>query len=114
MKLKRFWLDRPLMLVTLVLMGVGLVMVFSASAMMSEARFGSAYLFFRKQLVWDVIGICTMLGLMRVDYHYWQRWTRPLLALAVAGLILVLVVGPVVKGARRGIRLGSVPFQPSD
>src|SRR5258705_124049 len=114
MKLKRFWLDRPLLWTTLVLVGVGLVMVFSASAMMSETRFGSAYLFFRKQLLWDVFGLAALLGLMRVDYHYWQRWTRPLLVAAVAGLFLVLIVGPVVKGARRWIHLGVLTFQPSE
>jgi len=114
MKLKRFWLDRPLLLATLVLMGVGLVMVFSASAMMSEARFGSAYLFFRKQLLWDILGLFAMLGFMRVDYHRWQRWTRPLLIAAVSGLVLVLAVGRVIKGARRWIHLGGVTFQPSE
>ena len=45
----------------LLLVGVGLVMVFSASAIMSEERFGSAYLFVRKQLAWDVLGLIAML-----------------------------------------------------
>ena len=114
MKLKRFWLDRPLLLFTLALVGIGLVMVFSASAMMSEARYGSTTLFFRKQLIWDVLGLCAMLGFMRVDYHIWQRWTKPLLAVSVAGLALVLVVGPIVKGARRWIHVAGFTFQPSE
>ncbi len=114
MKLKRFWLDRPLMLATLVLMAVGLVMVFSASAMMAETRYGSAYLFFRKQLIWDVLGLVAMLLVMRLDYHRWQKWTRPLLGAAIAGLVLVLAVGRVVKGARRWIHFGGFTFQPSE
>src|SRR5438132_1359066 len=61
--------DRPLLVATLLLLGLGLVMVFSASANMSEERFGSAYLFVRKQLLWDGLGIAVLFLCMRMDYH---------------------------------------------
>lgn len=89
-------------------------MVFSASANMSEERFGSAYLFVRKQIIWDVLGVVVLFYCMRMDYHRWQRWSMQLLVIAFVLLALVLVIGPVVKGARRWIPLGFMNIQPSE
>ncbi|MFA5975579.1 MAG: putative lipid II flippase FtsW [Elusimicrobiota bacterium] len=113
-KAKTLRIDRPLLLATLLLLGVGLVMVFSASANMSETRFGSAYLFVRKQLLWDALGAGAMFLCMRIDYHRWQKWCWPLLGIAILSLGAVLAVGPVVKGAQRWIHMGPVTFQPSE
>src|SRR6267142_4642006 len=93
-------IDRPLLVTTLLLLGLGLVMVFSASANMSEERFGSAYLFVRKQLVWDGFGIAALWTCMRIDYHLWQKASWGLLSIAFVLLGAGLVIGPVVKGAR--------------
>jgi cell division protein FtsW len=106
--------DRGLVGLTLALLLIGTVMVFSASSGMSENRFGSPYLFFRKQLIWDAIGGIILLITMRIDYHRWQKWAVPLMALSAVLLAAVLVVGPVVKGARRWIHLGPITFQPSE
>jgi cell division protein FtsW len=106
--------DRPLLISTLLLLGVGLVMVFSASAIMSEARFGSAYLFLRKQLAWDALGLLALFACQQIDYHRWQRWARGGLIVTVLLLVLVLFVGPRVKGARRWIQYGMISFQPSE
>lgn len=106
--------DQALVWLTLALLLFGMVMVFSASSGMSENRFGSPYLFFRKQLIWDAIGVVVLLITMRIDYHKWQKWALPMLALSALLLAAVLVVGPVVKGARRWIHLGPVTFQPSE
>jgi cell division protein FtsW len=113
-KKKVVWADRPLLLATLLLMLVGLVMVFSASANMSEQRYGSAYLFLRKQLLWDILGIVALFSCMRIDYHRWQKTTLIWLGISVVLLVAVLFVGPVVKGARRWIHLGFFTFQPSE
>jgi cell division protein FtsW len=106
--------DQPLLVATLILLAFGLVMVFSASANMSEERFGSAYLFTRKQLLWDAMGLAALLICARLDYHWWQKLATPLLATAVALLVAVLVIGPVVKGARRWIPFGFMNIQPSE
>jgi len=113
-KAKRILADRPLLIATILLVAVGLLMVFSASAVMSEERFGSAYLFLRKQLLWDSLGVVALLICMQMDYHRWQKWTYPLLGAAVSALVLVLFIGPMIKGARRWIHLGPISFQPSE
>jgi cell division protein FtsW len=114
MKSKWLPIDRPLLIATLLLLGLGLVMVFSASANMAEKRFGSAYLFVGKQLVWDSMGLVALLVFMRADYHRWQKMSLALLIVAFALLGAVLVIGPVVKGARRWIPLGFMNIQPSE
>lgn len=113
-KAKKYWPDRPLLTATLLLVSVGLVMVFSSSAMMSEERFGSAYLFLRKQIAWDALGLAAMFICLRIDYHRWQRWAYPLLIISVIALVGVLAFGPLIKGARRWIHAGPVSFQPSE
>ena len=107
-------IDRPLLVATLLLLGLGLVLVFSASANMSEERYGSAYLFVRKQIIWDLMGLVALVACMRLDYHWWQKASRVLLAAAFILLAAVLVIGPVVKGARRWIPLGFMNIQPSE
>ena len=106
--------DRPLLLATLLLLGFGLIMVFSASAIMAQQRFGSPYLFLRKQLLWDGFGVIVLLFGMRVDYHQWQRWSYALLGIAFASLVTVLIFGRVIKGARRWIQFHGITFQPSE
>ena len=89
-------------------------MVFSASANMSAERYGSAYLFVRKQILWDVLGLAALVLCMRMDYHRWQKMSIVLLVSAFVLLALVLIIGPVVKGARRWIPLGFMNVQPSE
>lgn len=114
MRRKRFDIDRPLAVATLFLLGLGLVMVFSASANMSEERFGSAYLFVRKQILWDALGVVALLLTTRLDYHRWQKASFVLIVISFLLLAAVLVVGPIVKGARRWIPLGFMNIQPSE
>src|SRR5580658_2689945 len=79
---KRVSVDRWLFTVTMLLVFVGLVMVFSASAVMARERFGSPYAFLSKQLVWAVAGLAamvvTMLLLISVFFldrsHHTHRW----------------------------------------
>src|SRR5687767_13208974 len=113
-KPKRISPDRGLLVATLLLVSLGLVMVFSSSATMSEERYGSAYLFLRKQVMWDVIGLAMLFLCVRIDYHRWQKWAYILLGISAIALIAVLIVGPVIKGAQRWIHLGPISFQPSE
>src|SRR5207344_2840563 len=77
-------------------------------------RFGSAYLFLRKQVIWDALALVAFIVCMRVDYHRWQKLSWTLLGISFVLLAAVLVIGPVVKGARRWIPLGFMNIQPSE
>ena len=79
---KRVSVDRWLFTVTMLLVFVGLVMVFSASAVMAKERFGSPYTFVLKQLFWAVAGILAMLVAMKIDY---RRYKHPGVVFLLAG-----------------------------
>src|SRR5215210_7018922 len=86
---------------------VGLVMILSASSVRALSDYGSAWYFFKRQLLWAVLGLAAFLIAARVDYRRWKRWAPALLVSAVGLLIAVLVVGDDVGGARRWLGISS-------
>jgi len=99
-----------------VLLSVGVVMVYSASAVIAADRFRDPYFFLRKQLFWALLGAAGLWVATRIDYRRLQHWVLPLLIVAVALLLLVLIppLGQAINGTRRWIRLGPVSFQPAE
>src|SRR5512135_1322549 len=59
---------------------VGLLMLYSASADFSQRNYDSPTFMFNKQLLWAAIGILVAFILSRIDYHRWQQWALPLMA----------------------------------
>jgi len=98
------------------LLSAGVVMVYSASAIVAADRFHDPYFFLKKQLFWALLGSVAMLVAVRVDYRKLERFVLP--ALIVAGVLLLLVlippIGQAINGTRRWIRLGPVSFQPAE
>jgi cell division protein FtsW len=86
---KRVSVDRWLFTVTMLLVFVGLVMVFSASAVMARERFGSPYAFLSKQLIWAAAGLVAMVVAMRVDY---RRYKAPALVFSLLGITTLLLI----------------------
>ncbi|HXH82275.1 MAG TPA: putative lipid II flippase FtsW [Candidatus Tectomicrobia bacterium] len=99
-----------------VLLSVGVVMVYSASAIVAAERFGEPLFFLKKQLFWAVLGAGALLLALRIDYRRLERLVLPALALAGALLLLVFVppFGQPINGTHRWIRLGFASFQPAE
>src|SRR5277367_4668258 len=112
---KRVSVDRWLFTVTLLLVFVGLVMVFSASAVMARERFGSPYAFLSKQLIWAAAGLVAMVVAMRVDY---RRYKHPALVFSLMGLTTLLLISVFLldrsHNTHRWIHAGGFSFQPSE
>ena len=70
---KRVSVDKWLFTVTLLLVFIGLVMVFSASAVMAKERFGSPYGFLVRQMAWAAAGIVAMVVIMNIDYKHFRQ-----------------------------------------
>jgi len=106
--------DMWLFAVALVLVSVGVVMVYSASAILAADRFGDPYYFLKRQLFWALLGLGGLWGALALDYRRLEPAALPLLAVAALLLVLVLVppFGQAINGTRRWLRLGSVSFQP--
>jgi cell division protein FtsW len=112
---KRVSVDRWLFTVTMLLVFVGLVMVFSASAVMARERFGSEYAFLSKQLIWAAAGLAAMVVTMRVDY---RRYKHPAIVFSVMGLTTLLLISVFFldrsHNTHRWIHAGGFSFQPSE
>lgn len=112
---KRVGIDKWLFIITVLLVLLGLVMVFSASAVMAKERYGSPYSFVLKQSAWALLGVVTMVVLMRVDY---RRYNSPTVVFpSVAFTMLLLLATFLVHGSHhthRWIRFGPLSFQPSE
>lgn len=102
--------------VAVALLSIGVVMVYSASAIVAADRFNDPYFFLKKQLFWALLGAGCLWLMLRLDYRRLEGWVLPLLALAGGLLVLVLIppIGQAINGTRRWIRLGPVSFQPAE
>jgi len=108
--------DYPFLFLTLLLLVVGLVMLYSASYAQSEYDTGytvsTKYL--QKQAVCAVIGLIAMYFFSRIPAQLWYRLAWPLYGISIALLLSVLVIGQEVNGARRWINIAGIQFQPSE
>jgi cell division protein FtsW len=112
---KRVGIDKWLFGSTLLLVVIGVLMVFSASAVMAGEKFGSPYHFLLRQLGWAIAGLAAMAIIMNVDYRQWKRPAIVFSFLAVTTLLLVAVFFlDRAHNTHRWIKLGVMSFQPSE
>jgi len=115
------WLRHPLSTyyliigTALLLLGLGLVMVLSASSIESVRIFGSPYTLVQRQALFAVAGVIAMYFAARTSIEFWRAFAWPLLLGSLALLILVLFIGVEVAGQRNWIDIiGPFRLQPSE
>ena len=102
-------------MIVLALLGFGLIMVFSASTVVSAELYGSQTWIFTRQLLFVILGLVTLMVSMKIDYHFYERRSVIYLLLTLSLLLLVfLLVVPGSSGVQRWIRFGPANFQPSE
>ena len=106
--------QRVLVLVTLGLVAFGLVMVYSATSASAALGDGDPMTYLKRQAVYALLGVVLMAAASRVDYRRLRYLAPPLLLVALALCVAVLVVAPEINGARRWFILGPASFQPSE
>jgi cell division protein FtsW len=112
---KRVSVDGWLFTVTLILVFLGLVMVFSASAVMAKERYGSGYFFLLRQVGWAAAGIAAMVVAMKVDYRRYKHPGVVFSVLGVTTLLLILVyLLDRTHNTHRWIHWGGLSIQPSE
>lgn len=113
---KKFWTNdmEAIIAITLVLLILGMINVFSSSFIFAEAEFDTPYFFLKRHVINVFIGLIAFGVCLHFDYHVWRRWIVVVLGLTIIALIAVLIVGPVVNGARRWLPLVVVQFQPAE
>src|SRR5262245_46209988 len=112
---KKLSSDTTLFAVTVALLGTGLVMVWSASSGLAQERYGNAYYFLIRQVVWACVGLVSMIAAMRMDYRKLRQPIVVYAAVVVTTLLLiaVLFLRP-VNDTHRWVRLGSLSLQPAE
>lgn len=107
--------DLPFLLLTIVLTALGLVMIFSASYARALYETGDSAYFFKRQMMFSLVGIVAMLAVSRVKPTLIRKLAFPVLGASILFLVLVFVpgIGQSENGATRWVRLG-ISFQPSE
>jgi len=98
------------------LVGIGLVMIFSASSATAYSEHHDVTYYAKRQFVWLAVGLACAYVAYRIPYHKLKRAAPYLLLGSILTLVLVLVphVGFVVNGARRWLGVSALSFQPSE
>ena len=108
--------DIPFLVLLLLLLGVGLVMLYSASY--AQSQYDTGYTvstrYLQKQGACAIIGLAAMAGLSRIPPKFWLKAAWPLYGVSIALLLSVLLFGQSVNGAKRWINIAGIQFQPSE
>jgi cell division protein FtsW len=105
-----------ILFVPVILVGLGIMMIYSASSIYAAERFHDGMYFLKKQALFGLCGIGCMLVMMRVPYSFFKRCAYPLWAVSIGLLVLVLIpgIGVRIGGAVRWLHLGPLSFQPAE
>ena len=106
-------IDMPFMILTVLLVGIGVIMMFSASYASAYIRESSSTYYFARQGGFALAGIALMLGISRLSYRFWYPLAFPIFAGTMFLMLLVPLIGTAEGGAKRWLNLG-ISFQPSE
>lgn len=106
--------DLLLFFITLVLLSIGLIMVLSASSYDALLHNGDALFYFKRQLIFMMLGFVGMFIMMNISPNFVKSVAVPALLICVVMLILVPFIGVEVNGARRWLGTQSVRFAPAE
>ena len=110
---ERPW-DGWLLVIVCALLGIGVVMIYSASGITASWHFNDSMFFLKRQLLYVMGGFVLLIIGLKLDYHWYQRLVYPIFIATILLLLVVLVAGTDVNGARRWIRLGFINIQPAE
>ncbi len=113
---KKFWNNEmeAIIGIMFVLIILGTINVFSASFIKADLEQGTPYYYLWRQGANLAVGLVAFIICFRCDYRLWRRYTPFILAFTMLSLILVLLIGPEVNGAKRWLGYGALRFQPAE
>ena len=103
-------------LITAILVAVGVVMIYSASAIYAYEKMGDSLYFLNRHLIYLTLGFAMMFCAMAIDINKLKKMAKPIMLFSILLLILVLIphIGRETAGARRWFKIGLINFQPSE
>lgn len=108
--------DILLLFTTVLLVGLGITMVYSSSAVLAQERFGDSYYFLKRTLLFATAGSVLLIVAAQVPYYRLRSLVYPILigSLVLVALVFVPGIGRTIGGATRWIDIGPFAFQPSE
>lgn len=107
-------MDIPFFAITIALVTIGLIMLFSASYPYALQKYGDSYHFIKRQALFAVAGVVVMLLVSKINYRLIKPLVYPLVGVTILLLIIVLFYHTDVKDFKRWIPIGPIQLQPSD
>jgi len=83
--------DLWLFVVVILLLAIGICMVFSSSYIMAYKWYGDSYYFLKRQLIYAIIALIVFFCAINTDYHYYKKFTLPILVLSITLLSMVYI-----------------------
>ncbi len=108
--------DVSLLFVTLLLVFIGIVMVFSSSAVLARQSYHDTYYFLKKEIFFVVLGLILLFVAKKIPYRLYWKWIYPLFFLSLGLLVVTLLFGEGGKSneVHRWLRIGPLSLQPSE
>jgi cell division protein FtsW len=108
--------DPWILVAVLGLLALGLVMVYSASAVAAQSKFGDGLYYLKRQVLAAGVGVMALMTTLQLGYKRLARWTYPILIVSLLMLVAVLIphIGYAAGGAKRWIRFPGVSIQPAE
>lgn len=112
----RTYPDILIIISTILLLGIGVIMVYSSSAILAYHEMGDYAYYVKRQLIFAVLGIIAMFATMNLDYWIFRKWSKVLLISCFILLLIVLIpgIGLARGGARSWLGIGAFSIQPSE
>ena len=111
---ERGMVDLPFLLITILLVSIGVIMMFSASYASAYSTENSSTFYFARQGLFALVGVGAMLFVSRLNYQMWRYLAFPILGVTMVLMLVTPIFGLTGGGATRWIRIGSFRFQPSE
>ncbi len=106
--------DDTLLVVVLILVGIGLVLLYSTSAYNGRVKFHDSFYYLKKQGFATLVGLLGMVIISRIDYHRWVPFAIPGYLMAIFLSVAVILFGDEYNGSKRWLSFGPFSFQPSE
>ncbi|NND01227.1 MAG: putative lipid II flippase FtsW [Acidimicrobiia bacterium] len=109
--------DRNSVLVLLpvaTLLVVGLGAILSASSVIARIERGDQFFYFKRQIMWAVLGVGVLIIAIRIPYHLYKKYSGVIFGLSVVGLAATWAIGSSRGGSQRWIEVGPITLQASE
>lgn len=111
---KKVYFDFTLLFLIVVLLGFGMVMLYSTSSYEAYDKFGDSMYYLKRQLRSILLGVVAMIILARIDYHKLKKFATASYVLSFILCAAVPFIGVEINNSKRWLGVGSLTFQPSE